>query len=91
MTIYVIEDEKHAEWCGEYASFSEALEELRRRSVSPWDQPPNICPCTNWKNCGRNYEIIEFDNSKNTWEEISRNPVLEISAKGVVWEKDYKP
>ena len=88
MTIYIIEDERHAEWCGEFSSFNDALEELKRRSGIPWDKKPNICPCTNWKNCGRNYEIVEFDNSTKPWKEHSRTPALDVSAGGVLWGKD---
>ena len=86
MTIFVIEDEAHSEWCGEFPTFEGALNELKARAEIPWDSKPNQCPCTNWKNCGRNYEIIEFDNTRKPWEEINRTSVLEISAKGVVWQ-----
>ncbi len=85
MTIFVIEDEAHSEWCGEFSTFEKAISELKARAKIPWDSKPNKCPCTSWQNCGRNYEIIEFDNSKKPWEEIARTPVFEISAKGVVW------
>jgi hypothetical protein len=86
MTIFVIEDEAHSEWCGEFSTFEGALNELKARAEISWDLKPNQCPCTNWQNCGRSYEIIEFDNMKKPWEEINRTPVLEISAKGVVWQ-----
>ena len=86
MTIFVIEDEAHAELCGEFPTFEGALKELKTRENIPWDSKPNQCPCTNWRNCGRNYEIVEFDNSKIPWEEISRTPMLKVSAKGVIWQ-----
>ena len=89
MTIFVIEDEAHAEYCGEFSTFENALIELKKRSKIKWDEKPNICPCTNWKNCGRNYEIIEYDETKETWKEIKTTPILKISSKGVVWNKDY--
>lgn len=38
-SIFVIGDEIHAEQSGEYSSFDEALDELRRRADIPWDQP----------------------------------------------------
>ena len=85
MNIFVIEDEAHSEWCGEFSTFEEALNELKTRSKLPWDTKPNQCPCTNWQNCGRNYEIIEFNKSVDPWEEINRTPMLEISAKGAKW------
>ena len=89
MKIYVIEDEMHSEWCGEYNSFDDALLELKRRSTIDWDKKPNVCPCTNWKECGRNYEIVEFDKSFSPWKELSRVPVLSISSKGIEWEPEF--
>lgn len=83
---YVIEDEFHAEWCGSFGTKTEAMEELRRRRNLPWDQPPNVCPCKNWRTCVREYVIIEFNTSAEPWQEVSRVPVLSISSKGVVWE-----
>ena len=44
MTIYVIEDEAHAEWCGEFPTFESALNELKVRANIPWDSKPNQCP-----------------------------------------------
>ena len=87
MSIFVIEDEAHAEWCGQFVSYEAALQELKTRAKLPWDIEPNKCPCTSWKTCGRRYEIIEFDNlNGKPWKEISRNPILTISSKGVAWD-----
>ena len=86
MTIFVIEDEVHSEWCGEYDKYEDALTELKSRAAIKWDQVPNICPCTNWQNCGRNYELVEFNDAVKPWEEISRKLVLKISANGIFWE-----
>lgn len=61
--VYVIEDEMHAERCGQFTAFGDALFELKKRATIDWDKEPNVCPCTNWKNCGRNYEIVEYDYS----------------------------
>lgn len=84
--MFIIEDENHAEWQeGEYASFQAAIAELKRRADLPWDQLPNVAPCVSWKTCGRNYEIVEFDDSRRPWKEISRVLALEISAKCVLW------
>ncbi len=86
MTIFIIEDESHDEWCGEFTSYEDALKELKARANLPWDTAPNQCPCMNWKTCSRNYEIIEFDNSKDGhWKVMSRTPIFEISSKGVIW------
>lgn len=86
MVTYVVEDEFHAEWCGKFATKAEALEELQRRSILPWDQPPNVCPCTSWRTCGREYVIVEFNTAAEPWEELSRIFVLSVSSKGAVWE-----
>lgn len=89
--VVIIEDESHAEWQdGQYLTIEEALEELKRRSTIPWNQSPNCCPCTSWQTCGREYYIVEFDDSSEPWEEIRRVGSLQISAKGVVWTKDLK-
>jgi hypothetical protein len=85
MATFVIEDETHSEWQGEFRSEHEALVELRRRAAIPWDQAPNQAPCTNWRNCGRNYYVIEFDNTREPWTELKRAKVLEISASQVKW------
>ena len=89
MTIYVNEDEMHAKWCGGDESFNEALTELKLCSGMDWDKEPNVCPCTNWKNCGRDYEIVKFDNSRKPWVELSRESVLGVSAKGSEWEEGF--
>jgi hypothetical protein len=83
--MFVIEDELHAEPQGEFATYDEAVGELRRRARLPWDQEPNAAPCESWRTCGRRYEIIQYDTSSRPWKEIRRSPVLEISAAGVAW------
>ncbi len=86
MSVFVIEDESHAEWCGKFASYEEALRELKVRAKLPWDMEPNKCTCTSWETCGRNYIIIEFENSKGeSWEELSRSLILSVSSQGTVW------
>ena len=86
MSIFVIEDNFHAEWCGKFPSFSKAFDELEERAEIPWNSKPNKCPCSNWENCHREYHIIEFDNSVEPWKEIKRIPVMEISSNGVKWQ-----
>jgi hypothetical protein len=51
--MFVIEDEAHADQFGEYISFEDAIAELRRLSATPWDEAPNVAPCTSWRTCGR--------------------------------------
>jgi len=75
----------HSEWQGRFLSIKDALAELRVRAEIPWNQEPNIAPCTNWKNCGRKYEVVEFDDHALPWREIRRYPLLDISASGVSW------
>jgi hypothetical protein len=62
--MFLIEDEIHAEPQGQFASFDEAMVELTRRAEVPWDQPPNVAPCLSWKTCGREYVVIEYDDSR---------------------------
>jgi len=85
MTKWVIEDELHAEWHGEFDDISDALAELRRRAQIPWDDEPNQAPCQSWRTCGRRYEIIEFDDAQSHWRELRRMLALEISASGTQW------
>jgi hypothetical protein len=87
--MFVIEDEIHAEWQGEYASLQEAVAEIRRRAKIPWGQPPNVAPCMSWSTCGREYVIIEFDESQTPLMELRRMPVLEVTASGVKWSPDF--
>ncbi len=85
---FVIEDEIHAEQSGEYSSFDEALNELRRRAEIPWDQPPNQCPCTNWRTCKREYWVIEYASSQEPWEVLSKTSVVQVSADGIAWNHE---
>jgi len=84
--MFIIEDEAHAELQeGEFQTFDDAYTELQKRAIIPWNEKPNRCPCTNWKDCERNYQIIEYDTTKTPWEELQRRDILTISAKGVKW------
>jgi len=84
-TMFIIEDELHAEPQGEFKTFEGAFNELEKTAKIPWDEKPNRCPCTNWKDCERNYQIIEYDTTKTPWKEIQRKDILTISAKGIKW------
>jgi hypothetical protein len=58
--MFVIEDELHAEpQAGEFRSLADAVADLKRRALVPWDQEPNRAPCEGWRTCGRSYEIVE--------------------------------
>jgi hypothetical protein len=87
--IFVIYDAIHAEFQeGEFGNLDDAIAELKRRAMLPWDELPNIAPCSNWKQCGRKYEIVEYDVSKEPWNETQRFPMMDISSSGVVWQSD---
>lgn len=86
--MFVIEDELHAEWQGEFQTRQLAITELRRRAMIPWNEMPNAAPCTSWVTCGRSYELVEFDDSTVPWKELSRALILEISASEVRWLAD---
>ena len=83
--MFVIEDEWHAQPVGRFDSRTDAHAELRRLADLPWDAPPNLCPCTSWRTCGRRYHVIEYDTSRTPWWQISSEALLEVSAKGTVW------
>jgi hypothetical protein len=89
--MFSVEDDFHAEPQGEYCSLEEALAELRRRAKLPWDAPPNAAPCTNWRHCGRNYVVIQYDTSQVPWIVVERRPVLEVSAEGIKWVPEFDP
>jgi hypothetical protein len=87
--MFVIEDEIHVEWCGEFKIYEEALSELQDRIRISWDSAPNIYPCMSWRTCGRKYCILEFDSSLEPWREVFRTHVLSVSSKGTLWEKEF--
>ena len=82
---FQIEDDKHAEPQGDFSTLDEAIAELRHRAEIPWDSPPNVAPCQNWRTCGRTYEIIEYDDSTLPWQEMKRYGGLEVSKAGMKW------
>lgn len=89
--MFVIEDEAHAEpQEGQFRTREQAIAELERRAAIPWNDAPNRAPCTNWLNCGRLYELVEYDDTTNTWKELSRTLILEISAAGVRWHSEER-
>ena len=90
--MFIIEDEAHAEEQeGEFATFHDAVAELRRRARIPWDVQPNRAPCSSWGECGRRYEVVEFDVSASLRKEVRRVPVLDISAQGAHWSAGFEP
>jgi hypothetical protein len=87
---FLVEDESHAEWIGWFSSFSDAVREVRRLAAIPWDEDLNRAPCMSWRTCGRDYEIVEFDDSVRPWIELRRLPILAISAEGARWASEFE-
>lgn len=83
--MFLIEDEWHAEWIGEFSSREEADAELARLAKLPWDEAPNACPCASWRTCGRRYHLIQFETSFEPWRVLNDEARLEVSAKGTEW------
>ena len=88
-TRFVVEDEAHAEQCGEHATLEEAVARLKELAGIPWNEEPNVAPCTSWRTCGRRYEIVQYEISSRPWKELRRMPALEINAQGVVWDAEF--
>ena len=87
----IIEDEIHAEpQKGKFETFEEALIILKERAEIPYGQKPNRWPCTNWKNCERQYQIIEYNDNNIPWKELDRQDILTVSAKGIKWNEKIK-
>ena len=90
--MFIIEDELHDEKQeGEFATFDDAIAELRRRAAIPWDAEPNQAPCAFWETCGRRYEVLELDTPRSGRREVHRTTVLEMSAKGIHWSPGFEP
>ena len=87
--MFIIEDESHAEPLKEqFLTFNQALETLKEIANIPWNKKTNKCPCKSWKTCGRNYQIIEYDDSESPWKELNRQKVLKVSTKGIEWNEN---
>jgi hypothetical protein len=90
--MFIIEDELHAEEQeGAFATFEDAVAELRRRASIAWNVEPNQAPCTSWEKCGRRYEVVELEVSNSLRKEVRRILVLDISAEGVNWSSGFEP
>jgi hypothetical protein len=87
---FVIEDNLHGNWIGRFASFADALAELRSIALIPWGQEPNIAPCAGGETCERDYEIAEYDSSQTPWNELRRDSIVTVSAKGVTWSSEFE-
>lgn len=83
--MFTVEDDFHGEPGAEFATKEEAVAELQRLAALPWNEPPNLAPCTSWQTCGRSYTIAEYDHCCTPWRLLSAVPMLEISSKGATW------
>jgi len=81
--MFGIDDEADSEpQEGKFYTREQATSELERRALIPWNEEPNRAPCTNWRNCGRRYVILEWNQEGD---ELSREFILAVSAKSVEW------
>lgn len=87
--MFVIEDEIHAEWCGEFKTYMGALSEFQARSKIAWYAAPNASPIMSSRTCSRDYYILEFDRSQKPWREVSRTHTLCIYSKGSFWMEGF--
>ena len=86
----VIDDSIHCEHGGRFNTFEDAVAELWHRAAIPWDQEPNRAPCTSWRKCGREYHVLEYDDSRTPWTLVRGVPVLNLSAIGVEWIEGFE-
>jgi len=84
---YVVDDDLHYDLSLRFATFAEALAEIRRLAALPWDDEDAQAPCIDWETCERHYVNYEYDDSKGRAEEVRQMPVATVSAQGVVWNE----
>lgn len=87
MSIFVLEDDFHAELIGQFSSREDAWSEVLRRADDP-SSIENRAPCTSWETCKREYVIVEYDDSNRSWIELSRQKVLTIEHERAVWPSE---
>ena len=86
-SLFVVSDNIHTDQSGDFDGREAALREIRRRALIPWDEEPNLSPCTEWRTCGRVYAVAEYsDQPSRTF--IRSTPIVMISAAGVHWYTD---
>ena len=85
----MLHDELHDESAGSFDSLGSAIGEARRLASIPWDAEPNVAPCANWRNYGRAYEVVEYNDSALPWRELMVLPVFSITADGVRWATGF--
>lgn len=79
---FFIMDDLHGESMGEFDTFADAKTAIIAFTTNSWDEPPNRAPCQNWENCGREYHIREFGDTKDLIRDVL---VCKIRRSGIVW------
>lgn len=87
---FVIEDSIHLDQHGTFPSLDAALEKLRHFARAPWDERPNRAPCLHWEGCGRDYEILDYDDSDSPSKLNARIPAVAISRDAVTWHSPFR-
>jgi hypothetical protein len=80
---YGIVDQIHIDYLpGQFTSLGAVVEEFHRLATVPWDQDPNLAPCTSWRTCGRIWTAGEYKVPgrgarwlDDIWEEVKANGV----------------
>jgi hypothetical protein len=89
--VFNIEDSIHCEHHVGYPTLADAVAELQRLALVPWNESPNLAPCTGWRKCGREWQIVEYDDSTIPWKRLSQETYLEVDANGVRWHRVPNP
>jgi hypothetical protein len=65
-TLFVVEDEFHAEPVGTFPNREEALSFVGRLRADPQAQKYKA-PCSSWRTCRREYYLREYEDSTTPW------------------------
>ncbi len=84
----VIQDVRHGEIMGQYKNWDIAVAKLQGLARLPWSAAVHRCACLNWKECKREYEVVEFADAED-YKEIRRLGTLVVSQTGVVFEGEF--
>jgi hypothetical protein len=74
--MFIIVDLIHCDYLSRHRTYALALGKLKKLAKIPWDSYPNKAPCTQWRKCGREYFIREFDIDESPWKFISQSESL---------------
>lgn len=76
-TIFVVQDEFHAEQMGRFADHGSAIAYLERLKAEP-SAPENRPPCTSWRTCRRDYALLEYDDTTRPWTLLSSEAAFTV-------------